>query len=106
MAERAGLPLIIAGIVQDEEYFDRFVAPRIDAGRSQRSLGALAIDVRLVTERAAQLLAPVTKYIAHEPQEHPLLGVVVFSSFFAVIFTAWSLIEAAAPPRGLVKPFT
>jgi glycosyltransferase involved in cell wall biosynthesis len=30
VAERVGLPLIIAGIVQDEEYFDRLVAPRVD----------------------------------------------------------------------------
>jgi glycosyltransferase involved in cell wall biosynthesis len=33
VAERAGLPLVIAGIVQDEEYFDRLVARRIDPGR-------------------------------------------------------------------------
>jgi glycosyltransferase involved in cell wall biosynthesis len=33
VAERAGLPLVIAGIVQDEEYFDRLVAPRLDGGR-------------------------------------------------------------------------
>jgi glycosyltransferase involved in cell wall biosynthesis len=33
VAERAGLPLVIAGIVQDEEYFDRLVTPRIDGGR-------------------------------------------------------------------------
>jgi glycosyltransferase involved in cell wall biosynthesis len=33
VAERAGLPLVIAGIVQDEEYFDRLVAPRIDGKR-------------------------------------------------------------------------
>ena len=30
MAERAGLPLTIAGIIQDREYFDRFVEPAID----------------------------------------------------------------------------
>ena len=30
VAERAGLPLMIAGIVQDREYFKRFVEPRID----------------------------------------------------------------------------
>jgi glycosyltransferase involved in cell wall biosynthesis len=33
VADRAGLPLIIAGIVQDQEYFDRLVAPRIDGDR-------------------------------------------------------------------------
>jgi glycosyltransferase involved in cell wall biosynthesis len=35
VAERAGLPLILAGIVQDAEYFDRLVAPRIDGRRVQ-----------------------------------------------------------------------
>ena len=35
VAERARLPLIIAGIVQDAEYFDRLVAPRIDGTRVQ-----------------------------------------------------------------------
>jgi glycosyltransferase involved in cell wall biosynthesis len=33
VADRAGMPLIIAGIVQDQEYFDRLVAPRIDGDR-------------------------------------------------------------------------
>jgi glycosyltransferase involved in cell wall biosynthesis len=33
VADRAGLPLIIAGIVQDQEYFDRLVSPRIDGDR-------------------------------------------------------------------------
>ena len=30
MAERAGLPLVIAGIVQDEAYYEELVAPRVD----------------------------------------------------------------------------
>src|SRR5205807_9624674 len=30
VAERAGMPLMIAGIVQDQGYFDEQVAPRID----------------------------------------------------------------------------
>jgi glycosyltransferase involved in cell wall biosynthesis len=30
VAERAGLPLVIAGIVQDEAYFEKLVAPRVD----------------------------------------------------------------------------
>ena len=30
VATRCGLPLVIAGIVQDQEYFDHFVAPRLD----------------------------------------------------------------------------
>jgi glycosyltransferase involved in cell wall biosynthesis len=33
VAERAGLPLVIAGIVQDEEYYEQLVAPRIDGER-------------------------------------------------------------------------
>jgi glycosyltransferase involved in cell wall biosynthesis len=32
-AERAGLPLVIAGIVQDHDYFDRLVKPRLDGDR-------------------------------------------------------------------------
>jgi glycosyltransferase involved in cell wall biosynthesis len=32
-AERAGLPLVLAGIVQDRDYFERLVAPRIDGER-------------------------------------------------------------------------
>lgn len=30
LARRAGLPLIIAGIIQDQDYFERFVAPYLD----------------------------------------------------------------------------
>ncbi len=30
VAEQAGVPLTIAGIVQDDDYFDRFVKPRVD----------------------------------------------------------------------------
>jgi glycosyltransferase involved in cell wall biosynthesis len=33
VAEQAGVPLIIAGIVQDQDYFDRHVAPRLDGDR-------------------------------------------------------------------------
>jgi glycosyltransferase involved in cell wall biosynthesis len=40
VAERSGLPLVIAGIVQDEEYFRTCVAPRID-GTRVRYLGAV-----------------------------------------------------------------
>src|SRR5581483_3245291 len=40
VAESAGVPLVVAGIVQDEEYFDRFVAPRID-GTRVRYVGAI-----------------------------------------------------------------
>jgi glycosyltransferase involved in cell wall biosynthesis len=33
VAERCGLPLVLAGIVQDQAYFDELVAPRIDGER-------------------------------------------------------------------------
>jgi glycosyltransferase involved in cell wall biosynthesis len=33
VAERAGLPLVIAGIVQDERYYEELVAPRVDGDR-------------------------------------------------------------------------
>ena len=32
VATRSGVPLVIAGIVQDQDYFDRLVAPRVDGG--------------------------------------------------------------------------
>ena len=38
VAERAGLPLVLAGIVQDERYFEELVAPRLDGVR-MRYLG-------------------------------------------------------------------
>lgn len=40
VAERAGMPLIIAGIVQDQRYFDEQVAPRVDGDRV-RFIGAV-----------------------------------------------------------------
>ncbi len=40
VAERAGMPLTIAGIVQDERYFDEEVAPRLDGDRI-RFVGAV-----------------------------------------------------------------
>jgi glycosyltransferase involved in cell wall biosynthesis len=42
-AERAGLPLILAGIVQDEEYFERLVAPLVD-GKRVKYVGAVERD--------------------------------------------------------------
>lgn len=33
VAARAGLPLVIAGIIQDQDYFDAFVAPHVDGDR-------------------------------------------------------------------------
>ena len=43
VAERAGLPLTIAGIVQDQEYFDRAVEPHIDGDRV-RYIGSVGPD--------------------------------------------------------------
>jgi glycosyltransferase involved in cell wall biosynthesis len=40
VAERAGLPLVVAGIIQDQEYFDRLVAPRL-GGERVRYVGAV-----------------------------------------------------------------
>jgi len=45
VAELAGVPLIIAGIVQDQRYFERFVAPRVD-GERVRYLGPVDADRR------------------------------------------------------------
>ena len=33
VAERTGLPLVIAGIVQDQDYFEQLVEPRLDGER-------------------------------------------------------------------------
>ena len=45
VAERAALPLILAGIVQDQEYFERSVAPRLD-GERVKYLGPVGPDRR------------------------------------------------------------
>lgn len=45
VAEQLGLPLRMAGIVQDSAYFDELVAPRID-GERVRFLGAVGPDER------------------------------------------------------------
>jgi glycosyltransferase involved in cell wall biosynthesis len=44
-AERAGMPLTIAGIVQDRDYFEQLVEPRIDGDRV-RYLGPVGPDRR------------------------------------------------------------
>jgi glycosyltransferase involved in cell wall biosynthesis len=46
VAESAGIPLVIAGIVQDQEYFDRLVAPRIDGERIDY-IGAVGASQRV-----------------------------------------------------------
>jgi glycosyltransferase involved in cell wall biosynthesis len=45
VAERAGLPLIIAGIVQDHDYFERSVKPRLD-GEHVRYIGPVGPEAR------------------------------------------------------------
>jgi glycosyltransferase involved in cell wall biosynthesis len=45
VAARAGLPLIIAGIIQDREYFERFVEARVD-GTRVRYVGAVGHELR------------------------------------------------------------
>jgi glycosyltransferase involved in cell wall biosynthesis len=45
VAERAGLPLTIAGIVQDDDYFERLVKPRLD-GERIRYIGPVGPEAR------------------------------------------------------------
>jgi glycosyltransferase involved in cell wall biosynthesis len=45
LADRTGLPLLIAGIVQDERYYEEHVAPRVDDDRI-RYLGPVGPDRR------------------------------------------------------------
>ena len=45
VAERAGLPLTIAGIIQDREYFECFVEPRLD-GERVRYIGPVGPEAR------------------------------------------------------------
>ena len=55
VAARCDLPLVIAGIVQDERYFDEQVAPRIDGDRVT-FLGAVGPDERSELLGGAQAL--------------------------------------------------
>jgi glycosyltransferase involved in cell wall biosynthesis len=45
VAEQAGMPLTIAGIIQDDDYFDRLVKPRVD-GEQVRYIGPVGPDAR------------------------------------------------------------
>ena len=45
IAERSGLPLIIAGIIQDEGYFDQLVKPRLD-GEQIKYIGPVGPETR------------------------------------------------------------
>ena len=55
VAARAGVPLVIAGIIQDHEYFERFVAPHIDGDRVSY-LGAVGPTQRQEVLGAARAL--------------------------------------------------
>lgn len=56
VARRSGLPLVIAGIIQDQDYFARAVAPQVD-GRQIRYIGSVGPDRRgEVLGRALALL--------------------------------------------------
>ena len=55
VAQRAGVPLVIAGIVQDHEYFERSVAPHIDGDRVTY-LGAVGPKQRQEVLGAARAL--------------------------------------------------
>jgi glycosyltransferase involved in cell wall biosynthesis len=55
VAERCGIPLVIAGIVQDQPYFEELVAPRID-GDSVRFVGAVGPAERAELLGGAQAL--------------------------------------------------
>ena len=45
VAERSGLPIIVAGIIQDDEYFARDVEPRLDGERA-RYIGPVGPEAR------------------------------------------------------------
>jgi glycosyltransferase involved in cell wall biosynthesis len=45
VAERCGMPIVLAGIVQDRHYFESFVAPRLTGDRVQ-FLGAVGPEAR------------------------------------------------------------
>ncbi len=45
VAEQAGLPLTIAGIIQDDDYFEQFVEPKLDGDRI-RYVGPVDRDLR------------------------------------------------------------
>ena len=55
VADATGLPLVIAGIVQDQEYFDERVAPRLD-GERVSYVGPVGIGERAELLGGAQVL--------------------------------------------------
>jgi glycosyltransferase involved in cell wall biosynthesis len=61
VAARCGLPLVIAGIVQDQQYFDELVAPRID-GVDVSFIGAVGPDERSELLGGAQALLHLIRF--------------------------------------------
>ena len=60
VARRAGLPLVLAGIIQDQRYFDEEVAPHVD-GERVRFLGAVGPEERpALLGGALALLHPIS----------------------------------------------
>ena len=58
VAERCGLPLVMAGIVQDQAYFDELVAPRIDGERCALHRGGRSDGALGPPWRRARVAAP------------------------------------------------
>jgi glycosyltransferase involved in cell wall biosynthesis len=61
VARRAGLPLLIAGIVQDERYFERAVRPELDGDRV-RFIGAVGPERRNEVLGGAQALLHLVNF--------------------------------------------
>jgi glycosyltransferase involved in cell wall biosynthesis len=61
VAARCGIPLVIAGIVQDQQYFDELVAPRID-GDKVSFVGAVGPDERSDLLGGAQALLHLIRF--------------------------------------------
>ena len=61
VARRARLPLVIAGIVQDQEYFERSVKPHID-GERVRFLGSVGPDERAEVLGGARALLHLIEF--------------------------------------------
>jgi glycosyltransferase involved in cell wall biosynthesis len=61
VAARCGIPLVIAGIVQDQHYFDELVAPRIDGGNVS-FIGAVGPGERSELLGGAQALLHLIRF--------------------------------------------
>ena len=61
VARRAGLPLTIAGIVQDRAYFEQYVKPHVD-GHRVRFIGAIGPDERAAVLGGARALLHLIEF--------------------------------------------